>query len=170
MTNCTFYFSDLKLYSGSDDNKISGNTFYNGSITGSWWWGSESKYAKFNVISHNNIVNGSISLHYSNDSVVCFNTVLNSQQDGISFSGSNNTVCSNTILNANGDGIEFYYSDSGNNKIQNNMLDDCDEYAISLMSSDGNEISNNSLTNSYQGMHFYSSDENLIFGNLLDRN
>ncbi len=141
----------IRFESGNEFNVIVNNT-----ITDSYW-GVYMEDCTYNTVSYNNI-----SYNY---------------EAGIFLSGSNNNFISNNILDSNSviapsynlrAGIQLYYSQR--NTIVNNIITNT-HIGIELTESSDNYISNNIIENNWRsGIHFITSNFNEIKNNNISLN
>ncbi|UCD13480.1 MAG: right-handed parallel beta-helix repeat-containing protein [Thermoplasmatales archaeon] len=159
----------LWIYSWSDNNHVSGNTISNNH------YGIPIGHSNSNTITNNTISDNEhgMFLLYSQNNAMDNNTISNNH-DGIQLYGSHsNTLISNTI-NSNKDyGIEI--CDATSNIIKDNTISD-NTYGIILSFSapiifgNANHISGNTISNSHEGIRFYSSNGTTVTENTILNN
>ncbi|MCK4717149.1 MAG: right-handed parallel beta-helix repeat-containing protein, partial [Thermoplasmata archaeon] len=162
--------SDMGIWLSNSENNIITNNL----VTGNYY-GIILDYSRGSTIVDNRVIFNdwnSISLSYSNDSLVANNiagnTLMGVTGTGISVSYSNNvTITSNDANNNTGSGISLWASH--NNTIRDNTANN-NNNGIRLRNSMNNTIENNTANNNDNGIILYTSHNNNVTNNNVNMN
>jgi parallel beta-helix repeat protein len=168
--NITSYTYDgIYLYSSSGNN-ISGNYIANNSRYGI----SLTYYCSNNTLNGNNITannNGGIYLDGSSNNVISGNNIRDSPNEHIALlhSSNNNTVSGNNLANSTADVGVYVYGSSSNSFFGNNITNNADT-GIRLDSSADSTISENNISENFNGVYLWYCSNITVSGNDITAN
>jgi parallel beta-helix repeat protein len=145
------------------------------SIASNYDHGVHLYYSSNNNISGNNLTNNynhGVRLYYSANNSICRNSITDNYHDGVHLSGSSNNSIYGNDIRSNEDNAVHISVFSDHNSISLNKIGN-NENGIVLRGShnavSGNDISNNTAGGIWLGIIGYSSNNNSIFENNLEK-
>ena len=158
--------SGIRLNS-SNDNTVSSND-----LTGNIWTSISLVTSQFNQITNNTVSSDQegMYLYSSDNNTVSGNTADNNTWDGIAVADSNNNVIQNNDnVTDDNSGIRIIGTSSGN-QVLNNVVSGNVWADMSLDTAGNTTISDNTFTNSEEGIFIYNSNDNTVTNNIMNNN